>query len=146
MMTNGSINGEDHTILYRGKCLAEKRVLVFKFIERSLGIYLRPLRVHSQVLMESTNALYRSTGYSFTRFYFASLLPDSSWMRDRDFQFSRQAHSYPVNSITSSHVAQCRDYFKRAITINYEILYWKGILTCGKRGIFFVYLKLTFKQ
>ena len=123
--------------------------MVLKFIECSLGIYLRPLRVHSQVLMESTNA-YRSAGYSFTRFYFESLLLDSSWMRDRDFQFLRQAHSYPVNStIVSSHVAQCRDYFKRdVITINYEVVHWKGILTRGKREYLFCISKINvrFKQ
>lgn len=68
--------GEEQARLCRGRYPTNKRLSVLEFIERSLGIYLqRPLRVHSQVLMESTNV----PGTQFSRFYFTSLLPDSSW-------------------------------------------------------------------
>lgn len=54
-MTNGSVKSMHDYI--RGRYPANKRLSVLEFIERSLDIYLqRPLRVHSQVLMESTNA------------------------------------------------------------------------------------------
>lgn len=98
---------EKRASLYRGRCPTDKRLSVFEFIEPAAWhLLLRETTFHSQVLMESTYVYRNRAGRVSVGFVSRSPSRDSSWMSDRDSQFSRQTHSYPANSIISSRVAQ----------------------------------------
>lgn len=106
--------GEEHARLYPWK-ISDKQTALGSRIHWTVAWHLLATTFASS--FSSINGVYqRRAGHSISRFYFASLHPDSSWMRDRDFQFLRQAYFYPVNYIFSR---RSKAIASNVITINY---------------------------
>lgn len=110
---------EERARLYCGRYPTDKQLSVLEFIERSLGIYLqRPLRVHSQVLMESADRILRDIQFlsvlfreSPPRFVLDersrfSILATGAFLSCKFYYiFSRRSKAITLNVITINYAA-----------------------------------------